>query len=213
MFTNSKMYLNELFNFVIRTSATYKIDESHSLGHSMEVYYYANKLFENKLNLKQIDSSRKKLVDICAILHDMCDKKYMDEEVGIKNINNFLKNKINEEEIKVVNDIITTMSYSKVKEVGFPDLGENMDIYHIVRQADVLAAYDFERCMIYGMMMYHDSYKEVFKKAENLFNNRVLKHIYDNTFVDEYALKIGKELHDKAENRIRVLKEYHCFYN
>jgi len=207
------MYLNELFNFVIRTSATYKIDESHSLGHSMEVYYYANKLFENKLNLKQIDSSRKKLVDICAILHDMCDKKYMDEEVGIKNINNFLKNKINEEEIKVVNDIITTMSYSKVKEVGFPDLGENMDIYHIVRQADVLAAYDFERCMIYGMMMYHDSYKEVFKKAENLFNNRVLKHIYDNTFIDEYALNLGKDLHDKAEKRIKDLKEYHCFYN
>ena len=213
MFRNSKMYLNELFNFVIRTSATYKIDESHSLGHSMEVYYYANKLFENKLNLKQIDSSRKKLVDICAILHDMCDKKYMDEEVGIKNINNFLKNKINEEEIKVVNDIITTMSYSKVKEVGFPDLGENMDIYHIVRQADVLAAYDFERCMIYGMMMYHDSYKEVFKKAENLFNNRVLKHIYDNTFIDEYALNLGKDLHDKAEKRIKDLKEYHCFYN
>ena len=92
-------------------------------------------------------------------------------------------------------------------------LGENMDIYHIVRQADVLAAYDFERCMIYGMMMYHDSYKEVFKKAENLFNNRVLKHIYDNTFIDEYALNLGKDLHDKAEKRIKDLKEYHCFYN
>ena len=207
------MYLNELFNFVIRTSSAYQIDESHSLRHSMEVYYYSNRLFENKLKLKEIDSSKKKIVDICAILHDMCDKKYMDEEVGIKNINDFLKNKIENEEIIIVNSIITSMSYSKVKEVGFPDLGDNMDIYHIVRQADILAAYDFERCMIYGMMMYHDSYKEVFKKAEKLFNDRVLKHIYDDTFVDEYALNIGKELHIVAENRIRELKQYYEFYN
>ena len=207
------MYLNELFNFVIRTSSAYQIDESHSLRHSMEVYYYSNRLFENKLKLKEIDSSKKKIVDICAILHDMCDKKYMDEEVGIKNINDFLKNKIENEEIIIVNSIITSMSYSKVKEVGFPDLGANMDIYHIVRQADILAAYDFERCMIYGMMMYHDSYKEVFKKAEKLFNDRVLKHIYDDTFVDEYALNIGKELHIVAENRIRELKQYYEFYN
>ena len=207
------MYLNELFNFVIRTSSAYQIDESHSLRHSMEVYYYSNRLFENKLKLKEIDPSKKKIVDICAILHDMCDKKYMDEEVGIKNINDFLKNKIENEEIIIVNSIITSMSYSKVKEVGFPDLGDNMDIYHIVRQADILAAYDFERCMIYGMMMYHDSYKEVFKKAEKLFNDRVLKHIYDDTFVDEYALNIGKELHIVAENRIRELKQYYEFYN
>lgn len=207
------MYLNELFNFVIRTSSAYQIDESHSLRHSMEVYYYSNRLFENKLKLKEIDPSKKKIVDICAILHDMCDKKYMDEEVGIKNINDFLKNKIENEEIIIVNNIITSMSYSKVKEVGFPDLGDNMDIYHIVRQADILAAYDFERCMIYGMMMYHDSYKEVFKKAEKLFNDRVLKHIYDDTFVDEYALNIGKELHIVAENRIRELKQYYEFYN
>ena len=207
------MYLNELFNFVIRTSSAYNIDESHSLRHSMEVYYYSNRLFENKLSLKEISSEKKKLVDICSILHDMCDKKYMDEELGIKNINDFLKNKISEEEIDIVNSIITSMSYSKVKEVGFPDLGENMDIYHIVRQADVLAAYDFERCMIYGMMVYHDCYKEVFKKAEKLFNERVLKHIYDGTFVDDYALDIAKELHVVAESRIKDLRKFHHFYN
>ena len=207
------MYLNELFNFVIRTSASYNIDESHSLGHSMQVYYYANILFEEELKKNRINKSKKKLIDICSILHDMCDKKYMDEEVGINNINDFLKNKISEEEITIVNKIITSMSYSVVKEIGFPSLGECMDIYHIVRQADVLAAYDFERCMIYGMMVYHDSYKEVFKKAEKLFNERVLMHIYDNTFVSDYALGIAKDLHTKAEKRINDLKEYYNFYS
>ncbi len=207
------MYLNELFNFVIRTSSSYNIDESHSLGHSMEVYYFANKLFENELESGRIDSNKKKIIDICAILHDMCDNKYMDEETGIKNINDFLKNKISEYEITIVNNVITSMSYSKIKEVGLPKLGENMDIFHIVRQADILAAYDFERCMIYGMMMYHDSYKEVFKKAEKLFEIRVLCHINDGTFVSEYALELAKVLHTKAEKRINDLRKFYDFYN
>ena len=207
------MYLNELFNFVIGTSKTYNIDESHSLGHSMEVYYYANILYENEVKLGKISKEKKKLIDICVILHDMCDKKYMDENIGIENISDFLKSKINDGEINIVKDIITSMSYSKVKEYGYPDLGENMDIYHIVRQADILAAYDFERCIIYGMMKYHDSYKEVFKKAEKLFNERVLMHIYDGTFVSEYALGLGKILHEKAVERIMKLKEYNKFYD
>ena len=207
------MYLNELFNFVIGTSKTYNIDESHSLGHSMEVYYYANILYENEVKLGKISKEKKKLIDICVILHDMCDKKYMDENIGIENISDFLKSKINDGEINIVKDIITSMSYSKVKEYGYPDLGENMDIYHIVRQADILAAYDFERCMIYGMMKYHDSYKEAFKKAEKLFDKRVLMHIYDGTFVSEYALGLGTILHEKAKERIKKLKEYNEFYN
>ena len=207
------MYLNELFNFVIRTCNQFSIDESHALKHSMEVYHFANLLYEDELSKNEITKEKKELIDICAILHDMCDKKYMNEEEGIKNINDFLKNKIDEKNIKIVDDIITTMSYSRIKEKGFPDLKENMDIFHIVRQADVLAAYDFERCMIYGMMKYHDSYIESYIKAKDLFENRVLKHVYDNTFVNSYALELAKSLHDKALKRIEELDNFKSYYN
>ena len=34
---------------------------------------------------------------------------------------------------------------------GFPDMGEYQTAYNIVREADLLCAYDFDRCMIYQM--------------------------------------------------------------
>ena len=48
---------------------------------------------------------------------------------------------------------------------------------------------------------------------EEYFNERVLKHIYDGTFVDDYALDIAKGLHVVAESRISDLRKYHHFYN
>ena len=43
------LLLNELFKFVILTSASYKIDESHALKHSMDVYHYGNKIFNEEI--------------------------------------------------------------------------------------------------------------------------------------------------------------------
>lgn len=40
---------NYLFNFVIFTSRLFNIDESHSLKHSMDVFYLSNKIYESEL--------------------------------------------------------------------------------------------------------------------------------------------------------------------
>ena len=86
----------------------------------MNVYFYANKIYnyelENNINLL----NHKNIIDVSSILHDMCDKKYMDEKVGIEQIDNFikteLKTEINNTELNIIKKIISTMSYSTIKK-------------------------------------------------------------------------------------------------
>ena len=200
------LFLNELFKFVILTSSSYKIDESHALKHSMDVYYYGNKIFNEEMKHNPILQNNKIIIDICCILHDMCDKKYMDEQEGLKNINNFLFDKLEQPTIKIINDIISTISYSKVKKNGYPDLKEYTEIYHIVRQADILAAYDIDRAIMYSMIVNNKIYNKALEDAIKLFNNRVLKHIHDGTFYHKSALQIGQKLHEEALLKLELLK-------
>ena len=204
--------LNELFKFVIYASTLYKIDESHSLKHSMSVYQYANSIFYQEVTQKPHLLEQKQIIDTCAILHDICDNKYVDETIGINNINKFLENKLEKDEISIINKIIQTMSYSKVIKYGYPKLGQYEDAYHIVRQADLLAAYDIDRAIIYGMMVKKQEYNESLKESINLFNERVLKHMDDNLFYHKSALEIGKKLHKEVELKINDLYKISSFY-
>lgn len=201
------MLINQLFKFVIRTSALYNIDESHALKHSMDVYQYANTIFHQEVIKNPYLKDQKSIIDSCAILHDMCDNKYVDETIGLKNINDFLTNKFPQEEIDTINQIIQTMSYSKVKEQGYPIIPKYQDAYHIVRQADLLAAYDIDRAIIYGMMVKGQSYEESLSESIQLFDKRVLQHITDNLFYHESAIEIGKKLHREAELKINELRK------
>ena len=55
-----------------------------------------------------------------------------------------MKPYIASEKLDIIFQIITTMSYSTVKKNGFPSLNEYQLAYHIVREADLLAAYDID---------------------------------------------------------------------
>ena len=201
------MLINQLFKFVIRTSALYNIDESHALKHSMDVYQYANTIFHQEVIKNPYLKEQKSIIDSCAILHDMCDNKYVDETIGLKNINDFLANTFLQEEINTINQIIQTMSYSKVKKQGYPIIPKYQDAYHIVRQADLLAAYDIDRAIIYGMMVKGQSYEESLSESIQLFDKRVLQHITDNLFYHDSAIEIGKKLHHEAELKINELRK------
>jgi HD superfamily phosphodiesterase len=187
-------FLNDLFAFVMETCEFYKIDESHGLGHSMNVYYYATQLYRNTPKMRDKDEM---IICVASILHDMCDKKYMKEEEGLERVSNFLKRfpvYVSDEEIYIICMIISTMSYSKVKEMGFPNLGEYMTAYHIVREADLLAAYQFDRCVIYQMMKKGDNYLDSVKYAKDLFDKRVTKHIDHHLFTLEYSKKLVNDM-------------------
>jgi hypothetical protein len=124
----------------------------------------------------------------------MCDKKYMDQDEGIKRINEFLEDKLEIDEIDAVKRIISTMSYSTVKQNGFPELYEYQMAYHVVREADLLSAYDFDRCMLYNIHKQVDVDKsselklfDAYTNAHDLFQNRVLRHHKDGLFITEYS--------------------------
>lgn len=199
--------LDHLYNFVITTSLEYNIDESHALKHSMDVYYYSNRIYMSELSKNKLLKKHKKIIYVSAILHDMCDKKYMNEEIGLQRIKDFMKDKLDQNELDIVIQIISTMSYSTVKKNGYPNLGEYQLAYNIVREADLLASYDFDRCICYRMFKNNDSYSSAFENADNLFITRVLKYIDDNLFETECAKKIAKKMHNEEIKKIKILKD------
>jgi hypothetical protein len=137
----------------------------------------------------------------------MCDKKYMDESEGIKAITDHLKLITTPVENDVISKIIQTMSYSKVKKDGFPELGIYQTAYHIVREADLLSAYDFDRCIIYDMKVNGNSFADAYDHAEVLFQRRVFKHAEDNLFTTEYANTQYPTLHNQSIQQINTWKK------
>ena len=201
--------LSKLFDFILLMTAKYGIDESHGLSHSMNVLHYADAIYNSEIVPRPTLANEKRSIYISALLHDMSDKKYLDENEGLKQIESFLQDDIKSEEADTIKKIISTMSYSKVKVNGYPVMPtpDKQLAYHIVREADLLTAYDFDRCMIYHMKKGNNSniYK-AFENANELFDVRVLKHLDDNLFVTGYSQTNAKMLHNEALNRMHSWK-------
>lgn len=198
--------ITKLFQYVLLTSSKNNIDESHGLGHSMNVLNFAHCIFQNEVSKNPSLVEQERLIYVSAILHDMCDKKYVDENKGLSDIEDFLHNKLTYKEVEVVKKIISTMSYTKVKKEGFPDLYEYQTAYNIVRESDLLSAYDFDRCMIYNMNKKDGNIYDAFCDAHLLFENRVLKHNDDNLFITQYAREKSIELHRHSLTRMNSWK-------
>jgi len=198
--------INSGFRYVIKTSEVYKIDESHALKHSMEVYNFAKKIYNSEVTKNPFLEGQKEIIYMAAIGHDMCDKKYMDEKQGILQYQNYLSEQMTTSNSEVMGNIIETMSYSKVKVNGYPNLTEFQLAYHIVREADLLTAYDIDRCVIYGMYVEKLEYDAALKRAIKLFESRVLKYRSDNLFITQYSKKESLKMHKKAERKLEFLK-------
>ena len=203
------MLLSKLFQFVFYITSKYSIDESHGISHSMNALYYSNQIFESETVSYPDLKKYERLIYVSAVVHDMCDKKYMNEMEGIKEVESYLKEKdvgLEKFEVETVKNIISTMSYSTVKKNGYPDLGEYQKAYHIVREADLLTAYDFDRSMIYHMCVNKSNLKDSFLNAEDLFKKRVLMHNRDKLFITPYSNFESRKLHIKAIRRMEYWK-------
>jgi hypothetical protein len=197
--------INKGFDYVIKTSETYKIDESHALKHSMEVYNFAKNIYETEIEHTPFLERQKDIIYMAAIGHDMCDKKYMNEKDGISNYQTFLSGSMTTNDLEVMGQIINTMSYSKVKVNGYPFLGEYQMAYHIVREADLLSGYDIDRCIIYNMFRNYYDYTKALQDCFNLFHSRVFTMIEDNLFTTDFAKNESLKLHEKAKKNLEIL--------
>ena len=187
--------INVAFKYVVHTCKKYNIDESHSLKHSMDVFHFANKIYDSELSANPYLLKQQNIIAVSAIVHDMCDKKYMNEQEGIYEMKEYMKDYVKEPELEVISNIISTMSYSKVKQNGYPELHEYQLAYHIVREADLLSAYDIDRCIIYGMMKEKLNYDAALIRALELFETRVLTYRSDDLFITDFSKQQSKLLH------------------
>ena len=198
--------INHGFRYVIDTSSHYKIDESHALKHSMEVYGFAKRIYESEVKTNPQLEQQREIIYMAAIGHDMCDKKYMDEKEGIERYKNHLTSYMSSDDLEIIGKIIGTMSYSKVKVNGYPDLGEYQLAYHIVREADLLAAYDVDRCIIYSIHKETLEYNTALRRALDLFDNRVFRMRQDRLFKTKYSKNESLKLHKRAKRDVESLK-------
>lgn len=194
--------LSNLVNFVIFITRKYNIDESHGVSHSLDVLHNAHSIYNSELEANMFLKDQERVILVAALLHDMCDKKYMNQDNGITEISEFLGNKIPTEEIDIIKKIISTMSYSTVKKNGFPELNNYQLAYHIVRESDLLASIDFDRCMIYDLYARTGCINNAYNNAVKLFDSRILKHDEDNLYITEYSKNQDKILKQIAVQRI-----------
>lgn len=186
-------FISTLFNFVRLTNHMYKIDESHGLTHSMDVFLKADNILEKEIINYPYLSRQKRIIYSAAILHDTVDKKYMNTVEGLQRVRYFLSDKVPYDEIDIVSSIISKMSYSYVKVYGFPDLGTYQMAYHIVREADLLAAYDIKRSIIYDMEMNKQEFTRSYENSEELFKRRMGKYIEEGLFITETSKKLAEQ--------------------
>lgn len=198
--------INMAFKYVINASKKFNIDESHALKHSMDVFHTATQIYNSEIIRHPYLSTQKNIIDVSSILHDMCDKKYVDEQQSIDDMNICMQPYITLGEMEIVNTIISTMSYSTVTKNGFPNIPEYQLAYHIVREADLLCAYDPDRCIIYGIMRENLSYVDSTKRAIPLLENRVLKYIDNNLFITDYSKAKSIFLHKECKHKLDILK-------
>ena len=127
---------------------------------------------------------------------------------GIKDIKHFLKsNAYYDEEIDSIISIISNVSYSKIKKNGMPNLNTNQYAFNIVRESDLLCAYDVDRCIIYDMMKKGSRYEDAFIDAKNLFDKRVFKHFDDKLFSTKTGIEIANDLEIQSKERKKEIEK------
>ena len=190
--------LDAAFECVRAMSIAYEIDESHAMKHAMEVLSYTMQSFQFHQVQHPYLLPQQRVLYAAAVVHDMCDKKYVDESVGLYRIHQHLGNYLTPEEFNHLSTIITTISYSTVRTHGFPQLNDWQLGYHIVREADLLASYDLHRCILYGIYKEKLAYSQALIRATTLYTNRVLRYIGDGMFITAFGHAKSHELHARA---------------
>lgn len=196
----------KLLRFAVVSLQNFHIDESHGLSHCMNVLHHSHNILQSELKKDPNLEAHRNIIYTSSILHDICDSKYTDPTQGLQYITKFLQTEtmLTPTEIDMSCQIMNTMSYSKVRRVGYPDLGNYQMAYHIVREADLLSAYDFDRSILYNIHNTgHGKFLDSMDNALVLFRDRVFLHNEHDLFMTEYSKKLSKKLEIGAYKRIQ----------
>lgn len=172
--------------FIVRMCDKFNIDESHGLKHSECTMLYADILADS---VPDITEEQRHMALMVACVHDLCDSKYTDVSEASKLIKEWLVSELwwKDDVADALISIVTTMSYTKLTKAVdsemhpvFPDHGKWQLSYNIARNADLLESYTVARCVLYNKRLYPEkSDEEHWKRAEELFENRVFNYVKD----------------------------------
>jgi hypothetical protein len=197
------------FSFCASMCRTQRIDSSHDEHHMARVARMTERL--NVASGREIGQDEKDVMILAAFTHDLCDHKYTDVATGLAQIETWLKSQpISEDQRRAVCRIISTMSYSKVKVHGYPtDLGKWELAYHHTRIADLIDAYDIDRCYKYQSHKHPDmSEAEKWRAVIGVFERRVLTQKDEFILpVAPYAASIVEPRHEMASWGISEFKK------
>tara|TARA_B100000282_G_C31677551_1_gene465135 strand:+ start:500 stop:1138 length:639 start_codon:yes stop_codon:yes gene_type:complete len=200
--------IGNIYGFIVAMTRKYGIDETHGVRHSMNVYEYSQKIFAKEVKKVPMLIDQERLIYTSALLHDLCDHKYIDEREGKKEIGNFLMTQsYQEKEIKEISKIISTMSYSKIKVSGVPNHGDIQKAFQIVRESDLLDSYDVDRCILYDMLKKDTRFEKSYENAKLIFDERMFKYLDDYHIVTEEGRKLAENLEIQSKNRIEEIKK------
>jgi hypothetical protein len=76
-----------------------------------------------------------------------------------------------------------------------------------VREADLLAAYDVERAIIYNLYKTNGDLYVAYKDVRDLFDKRIFKHFDDGLFITEYSKKKAMELERESHKQLKIWGE------
>ena len=194
--------MDVLYTFIDEFCKTHNIDPSHDVTHSRDCVCFVEQIMDHTFNEQD-----KMLARYAAALHDCVDKKYVDTVEASLHIRQFLLSiGWDETTADALLAIVTTMSYSKLKAAVvdrmpvFPDHGAYQQIYHIVRQADLLCSYRVHRCYQYQLRI-HPDWDEVthWNRVEKMFQDRMFKYVSDGWFYSVRAMALIPALIEQAK--------------
>ena len=193
--------MEKLYAFIETCCLIQGIDDSHGLKHAKSCLDWFDTLI---IHENEELSEEEHIVGTYSIaLHDMCDHKYTDVAAAIPLLRDFLVTQIGIEYADACIAIITTMSYSKMHRINgvivFPDHGKWQRVYHLVRHADLLDAYNVGRCFAYTRHSYPLASDETcWKIVQGVFDNRIFKYVSDGCIFLHSALCLVVPLEEKA---------------
>ncbi len=179
--------------------------------HSGHDYKHIERVVSNAYKIIKYEGGNEKIIITSCYLHDIVDNKlFLDIDTQINKIKELLiKQKYNEDEILEIIDIITSISYSKNKDLKTL----NAMIVRDADRLDAIGAIGIIRTIEYGNNKLRPFYEEDNIKKENnkyTFNistETTLSHFYDKLLklYDLFHTETAKEM---GKRRTQFLKQF-----
>jgi HD superfamily phosphodiesterase len=213
-----KEWLWVFANSMIRA---YNIDASHGITHLVNTARFAKIIlaeFAHETIIPGLSkSAEEELILDAAFIHDLVDRKYMNEAVGVQHVRAaFKENDYGDDKINMIIEMITSMSFSKRvarRRAGLPMIepGPLATAIAILVDADQLDAYEVERCHTYQATRYFGldapqlSLEERSRLCrgwtKTILTNRVLKY-KDEYMNTQTGKKLSAPLHSKVSDYV-----------